>query len=108
MLWFKCCPFQAAETPAAPAATTTTTSAHSTPAANPPPNISQSPFGIGGLGGIAGLGEMGLGSTNFMEMQQRMQREVGAIVVKQNPRNRDAQCSERGRCHSSEIKSQLL
>ncbi|XP_046439274.1 ubiquilin-1-like isoform X1 [Daphnia pulex] len=35
-----------------------------------------SPFGIGGLGGLAGLSNMGLGSGNFMEMQQNMQREI--------------------------------
>lgn len=41
-----------------------------------PPNIGQTPFGLGGLGGLAGLGNMGMGSANFMEMQQRMQREM--------------------------------
>ncbi|GAB6023079.1 hypothetical protein CHUAL_007170 [Chamberlinius hualienensis] len=44
--------------------------------ARPPPDISATPFGLGGLGGLAGLGNLGMGSTNFMELQQRMQREI--------------------------------
>lgn len=32
--------------------------------------------GIGGIGGIPGLEALGMGSANFMEMQQRMQREL--------------------------------
>lgn len=40
------------------------------------PDVGQTPFGLGGLGGLAGLGNLGMGSANFMEMQQRMQREV--------------------------------
>ena len=31
---------------------------------------------MGGLGGLAGLGNLGMGSANFMEMQQRMQRDL--------------------------------
>lgn len=68
------------------------------PAASPsrPAEPTASPFGIGGLGGLAGstfnnrillnlpllqmfilgLSGMGLGSGNFMEMQQNMQREL--------------------------------
>ncbi|XP_014238370.1 ubiquilin-1 [Trichogramma pretiosum] len=42
----------------------------------PTANPSASPFGLGGLGGLAGLDSLGLGSTNFMELQQRMQREL--------------------------------
>ena len=42
------------------------------------PDLSQTPFGLGGLGGLSGLGNMGMGSANFMDMQQRMQQEVGA------------------------------
>jgi len=45
-------------------------------AAAPPPDISASPFGLGGFGGIPGLGNLGMGSANFMEMQQRMQRDL--------------------------------
>merc|ERR1719445_1754313 len=52
------------------AATTTT----STPA--PPPDVNASPFGLGGFGGIPGYGNLGMGSANFMEMQQRMQRDL--------------------------------
>ncbi|CAG2221243.1 DSK2 [Mytilus edulis] len=40
------------------------------------PDVGQTPFGLGGLGGLAGLGNLGMGSANFMEMQQRMQREM--------------------------------
>ena len=67
-----------ATTPATPAAGATpsaTTTSSSTNSA-PPPNVGQSPFGLGGFGGIAGMGNMGMGSANFMEMQQRMQREL--------------------------------
>ena len=32
----------------------------------------QSPLGLGGLGGLGGMGLPGLGSANFMEMQQQM------------------------------------
>lgn len=41
-----------------------------------PPDVSATPFGLGGLGGLPGLGALGMGSVNFMEMQQRMQREL--------------------------------
>jgi len=40
------------------------------------PTTSSAPFGIGGLGGLAGLSNLGMGSGNFMEMQQNMQREL--------------------------------
>ncbi|OWF54142.1 ubiquilin-1-like [Mizuhopecten yessoensis] len=40
------------------------------------PNVGETPFGVGGLGGLAGLGNLGMGSANFMEMQQRIQREM--------------------------------
>lgn len=56
---------------AAPSGTRTSTS---TSGANA--NIGATPFGIGSLGGLAGLGNLGMGSANFMEMQQRMQREL--------------------------------
>ena len=46
--------------------------------ANPSqPDVSQTPFGLGGMGGLPGISGLGMGSANFMEMQQRMQREVG-------------------------------
>ncbi|XP_023333532.1 ubiquilin-4 [Eurytemora carolleeae] len=52
--------------------------APSTTPAPPPPaaNIGASPFGLGGLGGIGGMGNLGMGSANFMEMQQRVQRDL--------------------------------
>ncbi|XP_046368742.1 ubiquilin-1-like [Haliotis rufescens] len=52
--------------------------AASTTSQPPPsqPNVSASPLGLGGLGGLAGLGNLGMGSANFMEMQQRMQTEL--------------------------------
>ncbi|XP_060515741.1 ubiquilin-1 isoform X2 [Cylas formicarius] len=42
----------------------------------PPADVSATPFGVGGLGGLAGLESLGLGSTNFMEIQNRMQSEL--------------------------------
>ncbi|KAL8570751.1 hypothetical protein ACOMHN_006901 [Nucella lapillus] len=41
-----------------------------------PPDMSQTPFGLGNLGGLAGISGLGMGSANFMDMQQRMQSEV--------------------------------
>lgn len=41
---------------------------------NAPP--SSQPFGLGSFGGLQGLGNMGMGSQNFMEMQQQMQRQM--------------------------------
>ncbi|CAG0915192.1 unnamed protein product [Notodromas monacha] len=38
-----------------------------------PADIGATPFGLGSLGGLSGIGSMGMGSTNFLEMQQRMQ-----------------------------------
>lgn len=53
-------------TPAPPTTTTPPTQ----------PTTTSTPFGIGGLGGLAGLSNLGMGSGNFMEMQQNMQREL--------------------------------
>lgn len=39
-------------------------------------DINASPFGLGSLGGLAGLTSLGSGSTNFIDLQQRMQREL--------------------------------
>ncbi|KAK3098954.1 hypothetical protein FSP39_024651 [Pinctada imbricata] len=58
--------------PAAPSQSSSSTSQGSGGA----PDVSQTPFGLGPLGGLAGMGNLGMGSANFMEMQQRMQREV--------------------------------
>ncbi|ELU14398.1 hypothetical protein CAPTEDRAFT_19493 [Capitella teleta] len=41
-----------------------------------PADTSQTPFGLGSLGGLPGMSGMGVGSANFMDMQQRMQREM--------------------------------
>ncbi|XP_076354648.1 ubiquilin-1-like isoform X2 [Tachypleus tridentatus] len=38
-------------------------------------DISATPFGLGSIGGLPGLAGLGLGSANFMDMQQRMQQE---------------------------------
>nr|XP_022332282.1 ubiquilin-1-like [Crassostrea virginica] len=67
---------QAAQRATAPSNTQTTGSTTST--SSEPPNLAQTPFGLGGLGGLAGLGNLGMGSHNFMEMQQNMQREMMA------------------------------
>jgi len=64
----------------APAAAPSPTPAPAPPTSGnsgaPPPDPAQSPFGLGGFGGIPGMGNLGMGSANFMEMQQRMQREL--------------------------------
>lgn len=39
-------------------------------------DIGASPFGLGSLGGLPGLESLGLGSANFIDMHQRMQREL--------------------------------
>jgi len=39
-------------------------------------NPAQTPFGLGGLGGLSGMSDIGFGSSNFMEMQQRMQEGI--------------------------------
>ncbi|XP_015120612.1 ubiquilin-1 [Diachasma alloeum] len=46
------------------------------PPSRPAADIGASPFGLGGLGGLAGLENLGLGSANFVDLQQRMQREL--------------------------------
>ncbi|CAD6215451.1 GSCOCG00011192001-RA-CDS [Cotesia congregata] len=40
------------------------------------PDIGANPFGLGNIGGLAGLENLGLGSANFADLQQRMQREL--------------------------------
>lgn len=42
----------------------------------PPADISATPFQLGSLGGLAGLAQLGMGSTNFMEIQNQMQNEL--------------------------------
>lgn len=41
-----------------------------------PSDVGNSPFGLGSLGGLVGLESLGMGSGNFIELQQRMQREL--------------------------------
>ena len=41
----------------------------------------QTPFGMGAMGGLPGMANLGMGSANFMEMQQRMQSEVGNLII---------------------------
>merc|ERR1719225_1677623 len=66
----------AAAAPAAPSPTPAPAPPTSGNSGAPPPDPAQSPFGLGGFGGIPGMGNLGMGSANFMEMQQRMQREL--------------------------------
>ncbi|XP_066273420.1 ubiquilin-1-like isoform X2 [Branchiostoma lanceolatum] len=62
---------------ASPAPAAAAGAAPGTPAAAAPqPAPAAAPFGLGGMGGLSGLGNMGMGSANFMEMQQRMQQEL--------------------------------
>ena len=77
--------------PASPAPAPAAQAASSTAAPLPgtaPPDISQSPFGMAGFGGIPGMGNLGMGSANFMEMQQRMQRDLmsNPDMLRQVPR----------------------
>ncbi|XP_078601210.1 ubiquilin-1-like isoform X2 [Branchiostoma floridae x Branchiostoma japonicum] len=62
----------ASSTPSAPAAA----AAGTAPEAAPQPAPAAAPFGVGGMGGLSGLQNLGMGSANFMEMQQRMQQEL--------------------------------
>ena len=41
-----------------------------------PVDASQTPFGLGNLGGLSGLSGLGMGSANFMEMQQQIQSNM--------------------------------
>lgn len=42
----------------------------------PPADISQTPYNLGGIGGLSGLEALGMSSTNFMDLQSRMQSEL--------------------------------
>ncbi|XP_011496409.1 PREDICTED: ubiquilin-1 [Ceratosolen solmsi marchali] len=59
----------------APRSTTSQNNQDSTPQRSAA-DINMSPFGLGSLGGLVGLENLGLGSANFVELQQRMQREL--------------------------------
>jgi len=63
-------------TASSPASNPTTAPSTPNSAPNAAPDVSQTPFGLGGIGGLGGLSGLGMGSANFMEMQQRMQREM--------------------------------
>jgi len=62
--------------PASPATTAGNNTDSTATPSRPAVDIGASPFGLGGFGGIPGLGNLGMGSANFMEMQQRMQRDL--------------------------------
>jgi len=47
-------------------------------------DVSATPFGLGALGGLSGLSSLGLGSANFMDLQQKMMREVVILVIVQS------------------------
>ncbi|XP_069796384.1 ubiquilin-4 isoform X2 [Narcine bancroftii] len=59
--------------PVTPVVTSTSTGANTTPPTGAPTS-SQSV--LSGFGGIPGLGSLGMGSANFMELQQQMQRQL--------------------------------
>jgi len=42
----------------------------------PTTDPSTTPFGIGGIGGLPGMNNLGMGSANFMEMQQQVQEGI--------------------------------
>lgn len=42
----------------------------------PPPDVTQTPFGLSSLGGLAGMEALGAGSQTFMDLQARMQNEL--------------------------------
>lgn len=42
----------------------------------PKGEISATPFGLGALGGLAGLVELGFGSTDFSDLQKKMQKKL--------------------------------
>jgi ubiquilin len=60
----------------APRTTTTSQNQESNSASRPQADVNASPFGLGSLGGLSGLESLGLGSANFIDLQQRMQREL--------------------------------
>ncbi|XP_014484053.1 PREDICTED: ubiquilin-1 isoform X1 [Dinoponera quadriceps] len=53
-----------------------TSNQESTSTSRPQADVNASPFGLGSLGGLMGLEYLGLGSANFIDLQQRMQREL--------------------------------
>ncbi|XP_069805286.1 ubiquilin-4 [Dendropsophus ebraccatus] len=61
-----------ASTPAAPEVSGSTPRGSGTS----PPDRAPSPNVLSGFGGLSGLGNLGMGSANFMELQQQMQRQL--------------------------------
>jgi ubiquilin len=39
-------------------------------------DLAATPFGLGQMGGLAGLSSLGMGSANFMDLQQSLQKEI--------------------------------
>lgn len=68
-------------TPSSPSSTAAR-AAPNVPTDAPPSSVDggrstpQAPLNLGGIGALGGLSGFGLGSTHFVEMQQRMQREM--------------------------------
>ncbi|XP_075048760.1 ubiquilin-4 [Mixophyes fleayi] len=60
------------ETPDSPAGTTRGSPGNGTA----PPDSASTPNILSGFGGLSGLGNLGMGSANFMELQQQMQRQL--------------------------------
>ncbi|XP_012525444.1 ubiquilin-1 [Monomorium pharaonis] len=60
----------------APRTATATQNQESNSVPRPQADISATPFGLGSLGGLMGLESLGFGSANFIDLQQRMQREL--------------------------------
>ncbi|KAL0134775.1 hypothetical protein PUN28_001507 [Cardiocondyla obscurior] len=60
----------------APRTASSTQNQESNSTSRPQADISASPFGLGSLGGLMGMESLGLGSANFIDLQQRMQREL--------------------------------
>lgn len=71
-------PATASSTPASQASTTTPSAAPgSQPSANPSqPAPAANPFNLPFGGGLAGLGNLGLGNSNFAEIQNQMQQQM--------------------------------
>lgn len=44
-------------------------------------DVTATPFGLGAMGGLSGLSSLGLGSANFMDLQQKMMREVVMSII---------------------------
>ena len=74
----QCCVLSQAQEQAAQRAQQSRQEQQQQPQQQAPPGggVGNTPFGLGSLGGLSGMAGMGMGSANFMDMQQRMQTEV--------------------------------